>query len=419
MALDLHLSALQFDQQLLVGAIDEVQNKGWKVIVGEDRALTLVKCPPAVQRVAPTSSIYEELERHGVLCIAGRPAGCSLLLSGGSTSVCSLVLSDPPTVIKSVGASVLEDRDVRDRHREEARWTASAALAHPDIFPSIHQVDDGAELVIRSAFFPAYTLGELLLQGRVDFNAASRILRNVFASIGRNLSSVSVADPGESYLDKAERRLVLLQTIKPRSPAFEALCLSECKIDGVECHSAFKTLEVIRMNRELNSFLECHVPCGCHGDLIPEDILYSIRLNQFRLIDPNPQIRDPLCDIAKVVMSLSLSYELALADMVSCKCIMSTKGAEFHTYVGSGFSNYQAQVRALLCELMADIQTLLPAGTVEDHRLKIEGIMLLAGVQAMALPPFHALHHGKPARATFFLARGLLMANQAIASLRI
>src|ERR1700723_4709963 len=123
MALDLHLSALQFDQQLLIGGIDEVQARGSKVIIQEHRALTLVRCPPAAQRVGPASSIYEQLERHGVLCIAGSPADGSLLLSGGSTSVCSLNLSHPPVVIKSVGASVLEDRDARERHREEARWT--------------------------------------------------------------------------------------------------------------------------------------------------------------------------------------------------------------------------------------------------------------------------------------------------------
>lgn len=411
LALDLNLLAEKFDPDTLLATIDEVKARGWKSVSSGTHTLTLLACAPSPSLGCSVVSVHEQLERLGIVCVAGRPSRGRLPLTGGSASACQLRLEPSPAVIKRVGSSIMGDFDARDRHSLEAHWTRQINATQPTLFPRILSIRGGRDVIVQSEFFPAYTLGELLLQGRFDGPAAMSVLQKILDAIASQLSCNPAPNAGEPYLAKVKRRLeILMETNIP--PLIRRLCRHGATIDGVSCPPVFELIERLEQNPRLKRLVTCSEPRQCHGDLIPEDILFSPGLDQFRLVDPNPQVRDPVADIAKLVMSLTLRYELALRDQVAVRCTEHLGTAHVETIVVGSHDQYTQACDWLRSSILSDAQVLF-GSIAEEHRLQAHAILLMAGLQAMAIASFHTMHHRKHERAAYFLARGVLTASTA------
>lgn len=419
MALDLAGVALDFDPATLLDSVAEVHDKGWKSISGRTSGVTLVRAlegPPGPG--LDHDSIYARLEKAGVLCIAGAAANGKVLLSGGSISACCLELGGRLQVVKEVEHSPLQRRDGIERHMAEAQWMAATNSDRPGLFPEVEASRSNGMLSIRSDFFPAYTLGELYAQGRLDAQAAQGLIGRAFATAASHLYGHSAAGDAETYVAKVRRRLHWLLQSNASPPLVAELFHRGARINGRACRPISDLLDLMESDARLAPMVRCERPRFCHGDFIPEDILYSAASDRMQFIDPNPQVRDPLADVGKMVMSCLLNYDLAIRDQVRIGVDQGRDGAVVATGEAQGWDDYIGLQKRILIWVLENSLTLVGGSTVEDHRLGVPSILLHAGLQAMALTVFHHLHHHKEQRALYFLAKGHVVTEAAVATLQ-
>lgn len=421
MALDPQLVVTRYSAAELAAGVPAAHASKWHVLgAGGPSALTLVRVGTGALDFRSQSlgrgTPYEFLERAGVIGVAGDISRGALRLAGGSVSTCTLFKSEESWIVeKRVMTSALHEIDSRQRHAAEAAWIGCLPDTARNLFPSVAYASDKASFQVRMPFIPNYTLGEQLLQGRFDSDAVKQIVASVFSQLSGALyvHKTSLQSP-EYYVERVARRFTELQKHRQMEAHVHAMFTQTCIVNGKECRP---------VREQLNAIESAAAPLGavrptefrmCHGDLIPEDVLYDSASKRTHLVDPNPQNADPLADLGKMAMSFLLRYDYAFRDWFS----FSAGG------LGNRHPEYQLGIRELaggkvdfeavgrwVCEFAS---TLIERDVLPAHRVEPRAVLLMAGLQALAIPIFHAVHHGKPLRALYFMGMGKLLTESAL-----
>jgi hypothetical protein len=423
MALDPYLSALQLRPERLIDAARLACAGGFEIVCERRLTVTLIArtaddaitSGPLPFAQSPSASIYRQLDDLGVVAVAGDIAKGDISLTGGSICSCALSLDGARwRVKKSIAASLLTRLDADDRHAGEFRILSRMQSDAPLLFPPVGAAAAATQIELR--FLPYYTLGELFVQGRADSQGALSVIDHIFSALRKWLYHEATSVQRETYLDKVTRRLDELVRKSRRGVWYERLYAYGATVNGQALPPIKDMIARIKASSAAQTALKSPTPRLCHGDLIPEDILVDAVNGGFCLLDPNPQIGDPLADLAKLVMSCEVQYDLALRDLIECR---ATSGRRLEiTYAAPAFhEGYTAQQKEIAAALAQRGQALLGAELAPDERARPASIRLLAGLQAMAISLFHSVHHRKEARALYFTVKGQQLVESALSDL--
>lgn len=423
MALDPFLLTLKQDSRELTRMTKVALERGWAIVGKGLESVTLIcasqsgsKGPRNISsNTKPSDSHYDFLDSIGIVAVAGNASAGNLKLSGGSVSECLLRREETRWfVIKRTSESKLTNLDSWDRHIFESQFLATLDIGGNTLFPSSTSKKAGEIFEATMPFIPAYTLGEIIVQRRLSKFA----LREKISSIFRSLETVLYCRRGErsleTYVDKVARRLSLLIEKSNVRQLVEVFYHLGAEINGCECRPIRELLNIAQSDPRCREILYSADPRLCHGDLIPEDTLILPGSDQFVLVDPNPQNKDPLVDLGKMAMSALVAYDLAIRDWVTCNVVMSHRLPRVQLSALDEWQSLaleQEEIGRWICD---DARQLVSQNVLADHRVEPRAILLLAGLQAMAIPVFHALHHSRDDRAIYFLAKGHWLAEQAL-----
>lgn len=416
MALDLNNALAQFSKSDVLGLTSDLELGSWKVLHGVQTPITLYRF--AKPRVGPRINlgIREALELDGVLAISGAGQEGTVRLSGGS--VCSTILKMGPMakVVKTLNGSALQATDAVDRHSLEFSWMRDFQSSNCKVFPRVKLVGESCDFAFELDFFPAYSLGELFLDGLTNTQRSKEIVLSILNVCREDFHSRKSKIGFENYVEKVRRRLATIVQQGPSGDFFEHLYFQGARINGRKCRPLKSLLEICETSPHLASFLNCRDPRVCHGDLIPEDILYSRYYQEMKLIDPNPQISDPLADFSKMQMSFELGYDLALRDLVLVTSEISGPTLFVDFGFKDGYEAYKSLQESMQLWLPEIVDQFVPLGSTEPDRFNAHAVRLMAALQALAIPIFHLLQHKRPERSKYFFAKGHHMLELAIAN---
>ena len=430
MALDPLLLARACAPATFVDARDEVRKCG-SCVVFSANGDGLMLLPAARQSmfasgaqgpVLAVTDMYGLLGSLGLVAAAGRSQGDSIHLTGGSVSSCDLVtLGGHAVVHKTVTRSQLPVVDSIERHRGEADWIVALQADGCDhLFPRTRIIrDDDTAFVVESEFVGCYTLGEWFLQehlrGKSGFEEA--VIREVFGILRGELYSRDRSGGArmESYLDKMRRRLRLVLSDSTIQPIARLMFEDGAIIDNSRCRPLSEQLRALESAR-FDDLLKPAQLYECHGDLIPEDILVDGTGSVVAFVDPNPQNADPLVDLAKCVMSCCTRYDLALRDWLEVEVRQGGHGQllAISTSWLREWRPFASRQETLGLELAKHAAEYMPPWITSTGRVTLENVLVLAGLQAICIVPFHLIHHDRPSRALHFLAAGQLLIERAL-----
>jgi len=411
MALDKTHKRVEFRKVDIEPVLKSVEKDGWSSLEVNGVQMTLVRFQGGPHLFGSCERINRSrLEEEGFFLIPGAPVSGQITLQGGSVCSTTLVLNGQGLVRKTVKRSELEDVDTIKRHRDEANWLSLDKVSSSGLFPEVYCVEEGDHsFFYDSQFFPAYSLGELMFRGEISVHEVKTVVRRIISACSAHLHSTPAENAQENYLKKASRRYQLLVSKFIDPIFFSELMNNGAVLQGVVCRSLGELFNVVAASRQLSSIINCSDARLCHGDLIPEDILFSRRANAFKLIDPNPQIRDPLADFGKMQMSFELGYDLAYRDLIQVEHFVHRGKTDVRFDFARTHAQYfeaQTTLAGWFPELVNEFK---PTNASEAARYSPESVRLMAAFQALSLPVFHALQHNKVDRAKYFFAKGHLM----------
>lgn len=424
MALDPFLITLHHDSHELRHMADVAIEQGWAVVGRGTDSITLIFSSLSGSKNFPkmegnldggaSSSAYHLLNSFGIVAVAGDASAGNIRLSGGSVSECLLRREEHSWfVIKRTSGSKLTKTDSWDRHILESRFIAALETNGNTFFPSSTSRRDSRIFEAKMPFIGAYTLGELLVQGRLSGLTFKEKISSIFHALESLLYCRRSTHSQETYIDKVERRLSLLIERSRIHKNVEAFCRMGSQVNGRDCRPIRELLDTARSEPRCREILSTNDARLCHGDLIPEDILFFPESNRFVLIDPNPQNADPLIDLGKMAMSALIAYDLAIRDWVTCVIDDSVRKPRASVFAQDEWRQLDFEQQEIGHWICKEGRSLVSRDVLPDHRVESRAIMLIAGLQAMAIPVFHALHQGRDDRALYFLAKGHLLTEQA------
>ncbi len=421
MALDPHFIALHCGHRDLQRAIEVAAQRGWSLIRPTKRALIIISAHAPRGRFGyfgnfdNAADAYSTLAARGMVAVAGNSVGSRIKLLGGSVTHCSLTkIAGKWKVLKRVSKSAMTAVDAMDRHLAEGEWLASIHRSGVRIFPNATTRHHGDFAEIETDFVPAYTLGEHLMRGSISLASGREFVKRLFSRLEKDLYLERVGGDTESYSDKILRRYELMSSQAPTGTPFEILFDNAVQIDGFLCRSVSEQLRTIASSRACMKALTPLSSRLCHGDLIPEDILVVRPPADFVLIDPNPLNLDPMVDLAKFAMSCFTAYDIAIRDYVSCHFDERGRLPRLWLNVPGQWTKFRRDQRDFGNWVCVHARRLVSNLILQDERVEPRAIMLLAGLQALAIPAFHALHHNKPQRAMYFFGAGQYLVESAL-----
>jgi hypothetical protein len=414
MALDLYNALAANDQQTVTEAVRKLAVGEWIVANQTNTPTTLLRFAPPLPESQTCNTFRHSLELQGVLAIAGAARDGRLFLSGGSICSTQLDLGNPLKVIKQTHRSRLQAADTFDRHTLELGWMLAFQNTNPHVFPTVDCSVSDQDVALELNFYPAYSLGEVFVEGATEVSEAQRIIRVILETCRASLHVKFSVAAFENYVEKVCRRLDTIINLSADRGFYDHLNRKGAIINDTRCRPLRQLLDLCLSEPTLRSAIQCRDPRMCHGDLIPEDILYSRYYRQAKLIDPNPQISDPLADFAKLQMSFELCYDLALRDLAHVETVFKGDQLFVKTNLAEGFQGYKSLQGSLLEWLPAVVDQYAPHESREPERFESQPVKVMAALQALAIPIFHALQHDRPDRAKYFFSKGHEMLEKAI-----
>lgn len=415
MALDLRHLVERFDQTHLVERASLLSFGEHATLEVDGDYLTLFKPlkTPKNRRIE-VNTVYGLLERLGVICIQGEAHDGKIELSGGSICRIHLDMGTEPKVTKQVTTTDVDSLDGRIRHQLEAHWLPTKAEEFENLFPSILHTPTKSNALYSMRFFPAYTLGEHFIHGRLDSNGGKQLIHRCFDLLARTVYRQQVDGDYENYHGKVFRRNRQLLEDPKLPPEMADLIEYGGMVNGTRCRPVSMLLEIVDSKREFSTILANPDPRMSHGDLIPEDILYSFSEDSICFVDPNPQISDPLADVGKMLMSFQSNYDLALRNRIKLEIEGVGNHISITTITDPIYNRYTELQEELGVWLLNSLPNLPLKDCISKDRLTPQAVRLFAGLQMIALPIFHLLHHNNKGRAMFFLAKGLQLLEDSV-----
>jgi hypothetical protein len=386
---------------------------------GEERAVASV-----LRRLrVGGGNLYSELARDGAVVISpAAQVGDGVLLAGGSFSTVSLTVTDTAAVVhKRVRRAQTEGVDREVRHRQEARWLASLPPDMAQLFPPVRRVvDDRIEVGADFDFVPAYTLAELVFQERLDGAGLASFIEHIYTTLQSRLyharSSMIAGSDSTGYLERIARRseAIVASGHPARARVIRLLEARSVRVNGRSVIPLADVLRIVATESRWGPLRQTTRSHIVHGDLILEDILADTNGPAgFRLVDPNPSIGHPMFDVSKTMLSLWLRYEFVYFDLFGVAVDEGPAGSiDIELRFDRPWCQDQYAIAAdrFLSFVQQELAGLLGFESGQVPRL----IRMAAALQALAIPMFHLLHHGREARAIAFVALGLLGATETL-----
>lgn len=430
MALDPHLRAAALNSGELEKLVQDSRRRGFASANTRSGAVSLVHLPHyGLQVSAPTpridlkssiSNVYDYLEREAVIALGASADGCTISLSGGSAATSYLDLSGRELqVVKRIKrGGPMVPIDGHDRHLLEGQWLSGLTDDARNYFPRATVSQNADTVEARMQFVPAYTFGEMFFQRRIGHDQAIRFLTQSFAALER-LLYFRKCDKSldETYTEKIRRRRIGYARASRDFDSVERAFTHHCRINGELCRPLDQLLDIVDASRDLRDVLRTPEPRVCHGDFIPEDVLYLQPSCEPAFIDPNPLNTDPLLDLSKLTMACAISYDCAVRDEVYVNYEVSREVDTCAIGVHAPYSDIAERMQDLGKWVVHNARNLVSANVLASSRLRPEYIELLAGLHAVAIPEFHAAVHERTLRANYFLRSGQLVLERALAKM--
>ncbi len=246
--------------------------------------------------------------------------------------------------------------------------------------------------VIMSGLYPASELSSLLTK---IYDKLQAVLYIELPNIQDATQKINYVSLTQSRLDETIHQLPTDQYLR------DFILAKNLKINGEIYPGVYSILH------QAESFLkDKKIPATCnHGDLIFQDILVDPTSNSFYLIDPNGDSVGYMYDIAKTLLCLETKYDMF--------------------YHGEYLLRTESK-NATIPEATIELKQNLHYETLEAMRIHFwhyleanqnslfsknaewkKTLLVLCGLQNLAIVMFHALHHKKYDRASAFLLNGV------------
>lgn len=355
------------------------------------------------------------MTREQQLFLDKTPAGRqdSVNLQGGS--YCTLNLGQARlgnTVIKYCSKSDHPDKDIR--LQREAAFIESLPAQSAALFPEILRQSTSAQGTrYEMAYIPYPTFAGVIQSGAYPAERLSGLLElvydNLFAHLYRPLSSGISAATMPDYTQLATRRLDETERELPANHSLRLLLTAEhLLINGRQYP------DVRRGIAAAEAFLRhVHLPATVnHGDLIFQDILINPDTSDFYLIDPNGESSGYMYDFAKTLLCLESHYDVFYEGAFNVRVAARGGRATSATIAlhPVHYAETLATMRESFWRYLADNQQRFFPG-MDNWR---QTLLMLCGLQNIAIVMFHALHHRKERRAAAFLLNGIVLINRAL-----
>lgn len=361
---------------------------------------------------------YSCLLEAGAVALAPSAGSC---LSGGSCASVQLAcIGDQIGVRKTISEpSQLPEVDAARRLVTEMEWLRSLPASAASLFPRLLETTDTKSAVgYATEFVPGYTVAERIVHGRLTAEDASSTLTFALKSLAGQLYTAPPL-PGLTgaiefdYLCRVRRRTRAIQA----SPDGNCEVMKQLiradgvVVNGMHCAGLPAVLRILS-RAALGAHIRVGQPERVHGDLILDDIVLAGQ--GVRLLDPNGEAHSRLYDIGKLCLSVTTCYELFKYDLFDCEIELDRVPPRITVDVRAHPAH---RTYAELAEQLPAVFAACDLLTGQDHHLTGTGLVILNGLQNLALPAFHLLQHGREQRAAAFLALGLLRITQGLALL--
>lgn len=412
MTLDLHLRASELDPTALSRALKQLAtpSDSSEVEVDDVRMIRFRPTPHLEGETQPGPAIYEQLEQIGILAAANSAGLGAGILQGASESCVRLLTKQRSWVVsKSINSEDAKLRESLGRLRREAHFCellwAIGCRAFPQVFKK-QELTHGFRYEME--FIPRYTLADRLIQGRETADSLCARVDEAIYALQDELYSHTTSTRQRSYIQVVESRFGSLVS---GASFYRKVWHGGAVLNGERLAGVLHLLRLLESGKEFQSIVR---PAGlqyCHGDLILDSILPPVvRGDRFRFIDPNPANSWIGSDIGKLLMNCITRYDLALRGDVIARIEGSDQDEIVATIHQSQFAEaVVAKYDQLALHLLEQAPSLSP-------ELSPPAAIALAGLQAIAIAPFHELHHREPARARSFVLLGMRAIDRALSS---
>ena len=369
------------------------------------------------------ASPYAVMQEYGILVVSpGQRLEDGVLLAGGSYSTVSLHISDGRPIVRkrlALDGSLTTDRELRQM--QEIDWLAALPSELAELFaPVLGTTHSAAELELRTAFVPGYTLAELVFQGRIEGPELAATLEHIYATVSATLwsrpaSAMQTSGIHENYLKRVRRRIdAILTSDYPREGVLRALFAAESvTVNGSTCLGVEAMLSALESDPRWDPVVNPKGHILCHGDLILEDVLISAEAKHgFALVDPNPANQSAIYDLGKTMMSLWLEYEPYYFDRFDVEYEVLPSGGVVLTAETTA-PEVSATYREAADRFMPFVEReLIQYLALPPRRLRAS-LRMGAAIHMLAITVFHLLHHGSEARTLAFAGTALQHAQTA------
>jgi len=384
---------------------------------GGDRYVALLSTPDLRDTASVTAvgvSLIARLELAGVLVVRERPDDhpypltvpySTVRLFGGS--VCSTYLDlDALVVRKSLRPTQLDSQDGRDRHQLEFAFMSAIPTGCRHLFPKarlLRSPTSDHALTLEMDFVRGYSLGERVLRGEVTGHRLCALVDELTNHLRQSLWSSRPCLLQRSYFDVIRRRFSHL--LNGRG-IFARLWTAGATVNGIHLGGLEKLVASAERQWPQLASLQ---GSGAHGDLILDDILL-VQYNsghEIKLVDPNPQNVSWFIDMAKLMMSARLKYEVIYSGRYECAWSIQDDVFEL------SFAITDSRSWSCLDDLAEHLAQRAEMMMVE-HPESLRRILLevQACLNMLALPSFHHIHHQEYERSVMFTVLGMSRLQQ-------
>lgn len=332
-------------------------------------------------------------------------------LSGGSFAGVRLSLIDEQrwSISKMIRRD-FGDIDADVRLLAEGRFISELPQQVARLFPKVERedvVEENGKVGYHMEYCPFPTMAELVLSHHVTPSQTVEFLAGIYDTMFTRVYCLPERQDkqDDDYFGRIDRRMDrVLSTPDHVGQKLKTLLKAEkLKIDGKEYSGFFPLYERLRQNPGYRRLAMPPDHCICHGDMILEDILLQPYSAEFKLIDPNGRSHSRYYDLAKTLLSLATKYELFYFERFKLE-YDDHDDTDIHIVFDDPemTTSYEQ-----MCEGFWDfLERHAPQFFREEPEWK-NRLMLLNGLQNLAIVMFHLIRHDGEDRAMAFLLMGI------------
>ena len=314
---------------------------------------------------------------------------------------------------------VVKECEVHNHADKDERLVAEIeSIAHlppkaQKLYPKILEAQKNSQRVrYEMEYIPYHDFAEVVRSGAYDPERLTNLLTSSYDTLFKVLyKPLSTAQKAKNidYAQTIQTRLAETRSSLPRSADFQIfLNADSLEINGQIYDGVEKTLQ-----KASNFLSDKTIPLTYnHGDLILQDILIDPSTGDFRLIDGNGHSNGYFYDFSKTLLCLETKYDLFYNgdfELVT-NLTDSTHPAVNYTFQNDAHLATLEAMRAGFLEYLITHQTKF----FTDLKDWEKTLMVLCGLQNIAIVMFHVLHHQKPERACGFLVCGIKLINDTL-----